>query len=801
MAEKGRLSRPGPGRAGVCLLLIVGAALVLRLYNLGVPSLWMDEVLVPQNASHPWPYILELTRRIEVHPPTYYVLIKGMLSLGDGDFATRLPSALAGVLGVWLSWRLGRELFGEGAGLWAAALTALNVHHLLLSRFVRPYALAGMFFALGMLAALRLSREGRPRHAALLALACAAMASLQYLSLASGFALLGWLVLDRLLWRGRTGWGSIASCAALLCAVSALEWRFFLSSSAWAGEFLEKNHGGAEALGVLWTALAANLFHDGVPWLQAFLGLAALAGLGLMWRERPREALFVSTALFGLPLALLAAGKVWNLWPRHLSPAITPLALCLGYLVCRGASRLTSPPRGAALAAGLALAGLAACLGPFHWRFYEEESYTDKVLCDGYKTMARRTLAALAPGDALVVGNDYLRNALGWYAARLPGPDLLHAQDVEPGRDVMVLRVLANMHLGGLARDRADLGRLLAPARVTPLAENVHLYEKVLPRKPWLELEPAGAFAAAPMDLLGFHERVAALKNAAYAHDSLGGFAMPTRNNVEGAAQWEFRAPPGAGSGGAALFVAYRNTGAGNHMILETAFDGEPPTLHPVSMGPDPGGGYATLLERDVPYELLRVRVRMVSEPRTPLFPGQNLETLRLEGVSAAFVPAGEEEHAHVRLRALLRERALAVHLGERFLERGLPGQRLGPLPEGLVRRTEPEYPGWTVLAPGPGQACATLTAELPAGTGHVTAYPRVGERSLVAIYQVAPDGSRLERLRLERPGEGITPVSARYPLRLDPSLTRDGTLRVEIVLQGPLAQLWVHDGTIFHAR
>lgn len=798
MAHEERLSLSSRDAQRLCLALILAVGFVLRLYDLGVPSQWMDEILVTQNAGRPWAYIWELSRRIEVHSPLYYALVKGMLALGADDFFPRLPSALAGGCAVWLAWRLGRELFGPGEGLLAAAFTALNTHHLLLSRFVRPYALVGALFALAMLAALRASRTGRTRHMALLALACAPMLLLQYLALLPACALLGWLALDRLLFKGRARWRDMLWCAALLGGVAGLEWRFFLSSSDIAGEFLAQSHGLATSLGVLGECLARNLFYDHAPWLWWGLGAAALAGLALMWRNAPREALFVSAMVLGLPGALLAAGKVWNLWPRHLSPVIVPLCLCLAYA---GARLARTPGRSVLLAALLAVAGLVVCLGPARWRFYGEASTTDRVLGDGYKTMARQVRAALTPGDAFVVTNDYLRNALAWYGDRLPPPNLLRAQDISPGREALTLRVLANLHLGGLAADKASLERLMAPALVTPLAENVHLYETIVARAPRLPLDPSGAFVAAPMDLLGFHRHVARLKDAVYAHDSRGGFAMASRNNTVGLAQWEFVAPPGAAPGGAAVFLAYRNTGEDNHIVLETAFDNEPPALHAVSLGVDPRPGFGVFLERRAPFERLRVAVKLVCAPRTPLFPGANLETLRLEGVQAAYVPAGDVEGGRARLARLAAGRALEGFLDERFARQGAVEQRIVSLDGEISDAQDPAHPGWNFFSCRPGTARATLVVDMAPGVEQLVAFPRVGAASLMAFHQVGPDGRREELLRLERPGEGITPVSARYPLRLDPSLRVDGKARVEIVLQGPLAQLWTRGGTIFFAR
>jgi 4-amino-4-deoxy-L-arabinose transferase-like glycosyltransferase len=99
-----------------------------------------------------------------VHPPLYYLLLRPWLALaGDGEFALRFPSALAGVLTVALSLQVGRDWLGERAGVWAAFLLALNPYHVWYSQEARMYALLGLL-SLAVLAAfwrvLRRRRRG-----------------------------------------------------------------------------------------------------------------------------------------------------------------------------------------------------------------------------------------------------------------------------------------------------------------------------------------------------------------------------------------------------------------------------------------------------------------------------------------------------------------------------------------------------------------------------------------------------------------------------------------------------------------
>jgi mannosyltransferase len=148
-------------------VLAVGILLLtafVRLWGLGGQSLWMDEAFSHLFATLP----LNLSWRAmivdAVHPPLYYLLLRPWLALaGDGEFALRFPSALAGVLTVALLLRVGRDWLGERAGAWAAFLLALNPFHVWYSQEARMYALLGLL-SLAVLAAfwcvLRQRRRG-----------------------------------------------------------------------------------------------------------------------------------------------------------------------------------------------------------------------------------------------------------------------------------------------------------------------------------------------------------------------------------------------------------------------------------------------------------------------------------------------------------------------------------------------------------------------------------------------------------------------------------------------------------------
>lgn len=83
-----------------------------------------------------------------------YLLVPFIKLLGLSAWAVRLPSAIAGVLAVYLTYLIGRKLYREDVGLWAALLLAVSPWHLLLSRpgfeasVALTLVLAGIYFFL-----------------------------------------------------------------------------------------------------------------------------------------------------------------------------------------------------------------------------------------------------------------------------------------------------------------------------------------------------------------------------------------------------------------------------------------------------------------------------------------------------------------------------------------------------------------------------------------------------------------------------------------------------------------------------
>lgn len=123
------------------LPIIFIIALGLRLYHIGLRDLWFDEIIAVFKAHnlnflHIW------------NPPLYYAVLHYWTGIfGASELSLRFPSLLFSLFCVPFVFLLGRELFNNRAGLYAALIIALNPFHLWYAQEARPYSIA-VFFSL-----------------------------------------------------------------------------------------------------------------------------------------------------------------------------------------------------------------------------------------------------------------------------------------------------------------------------------------------------------------------------------------------------------------------------------------------------------------------------------------------------------------------------------------------------------------------------------------------------------------------------------------------------------------------------
>ncbi len=197
-------------RTSKLLWLILTVALGLRLLGAWFGNMTYDE------SAH-----FALSETIDFHPDRFhlvfrtldhpllsiYVLKLSAILFGDSNFGLRILHVLFGTATVGAVYALGRRVFDENAGLWAAALLAVDQFHISWSRSFMPEVLMLFFSSLAMLKFLDVIETRKLRDYVLLG----AWLGLAYLGKETGILMLpivwGYLILTArsrsILWDGR----------------------------------------------------------------------------------------------------------------------------------------------------------------------------------------------------------------------------------------------------------------------------------------------------------------------------------------------------------------------------------------------------------------------------------------------------------------------------------------------------------------------------------------------------------------------------------------------------------------------
>ncbi len=147
----------------VSALLLVAAG--ARVWGLAAKSFWFDEAYSLFIASLPVRAMLALLRAYDLHPPLYYLFLHVWVRLfGATEIAARLPSVLASVAAVGVTFLFARRVAGEVVGVLAAGLLAVSPFQVTAAQEARMYPFLTLL-AVGSTYALYLAlEEKRWRH-------------------------------------------------------------------------------------------------------------------------------------------------------------------------------------------------------------------------------------------------------------------------------------------------------------------------------------------------------------------------------------------------------------------------------------------------------------------------------------------------------------------------------------------------------------------------------------------------------------------------------------------------------------
>ncbi|MGC8864389.1 MAG: glycosyltransferase family 39 protein [Bacteroidales bacterium] len=187
--------------------LVLAAGAILRLYDFSAWSLSNDELSALNRLRfNSVGEVIQYGIRPDGHPAfTQLFLYFWTMVFGLSPFWVRLPFVLAGIVSIWLVWKVGKEWFHEPAGLFSALFLAVLPYPILYSHLARPYSFGLLFTILTALFWGRyfLQKQNRPGILAGFALSAALGMYTHYFSfMMSGlFILAGFLFITRQNWK------------------------------------------------------------------------------------------------------------------------------------------------------------------------------------------------------------------------------------------------------------------------------------------------------------------------------------------------------------------------------------------------------------------------------------------------------------------------------------------------------------------------------------------------------------------------------------------------------------------------
>jgi mannosyltransferase len=149
-------------------LTIIGA--ILRFYNLGYNSLWLDEASTLNFAVKSIPDIWQATTAGEFNPPLFYGAEHIMLLFGNSEVVLRFLPALLGVLTIPLIYLVGKECMDRNVGIIAAAAFTFSPFLIFYSQEARAYSMMLFFVTFSMVFYFRALKSNNIRDWALFGL-------------------------------------------------------------------------------------------------------------------------------------------------------------------------------------------------------------------------------------------------------------------------------------------------------------------------------------------------------------------------------------------------------------------------------------------------------------------------------------------------------------------------------------------------------------------------------------------------------------------------------------------------------
>jgi uncharacterized membrane protein len=173
------------------LLLILLLGIITRFYHIDFQSVWLDEIHTLSEAN-PKFTLSELYNAIksgEQMPPLYFCIVYLLFKIfGYTSLVVRMFSAFIGVLGIFGTYFLAKEIFNKRVALLSALLISVNYFHLFYSQEARPYAFLYLFTTLSFVYLIRFIKSPNYKTAILYGIFSALMINSHFFGLFTLFA-------------------------------------------------------------------------------------------------------------------------------------------------------------------------------------------------------------------------------------------------------------------------------------------------------------------------------------------------------------------------------------------------------------------------------------------------------------------------------------------------------------------------------------------------------------------------------------------------------------------------------------
>jgi uncharacterized membrane protein len=163
-----------PGRAGQLVFagIVIAIGAMLRFWNVGQASLWLDEAGVAYAARMATiPEVLAVVRSHVMAMPLDYLVVWLVARIRVDEAALRLPAVLWGIASLAAAYVLSRRIAPRSTALWGLLLLALSPLHIQYSQELRFYSSLVFFYLLSTLLLLDAIHEPSPRRWAVFAIA------------------------------------------------------------------------------------------------------------------------------------------------------------------------------------------------------------------------------------------------------------------------------------------------------------------------------------------------------------------------------------------------------------------------------------------------------------------------------------------------------------------------------------------------------------------------------------------------------------------------------------------------------